>query len=312
MNLHYAQKAVFALQEILGLNLLSVPEIEFRAELPFIAKYFSGDNDIQLRQPEDDTFKNSDDPAIPSLTILAFPDTNGTNVAEGNVLKFTYYGGSGSPAGPRHGLVIDLLPKGQRLYWRRPGYDIACEWEINSLADGNGSFQFTPYVSDRSWMSHDYFYTLMQKYEVIDFLKVDKSAQFLAETTYLSFWNAEHNDIPSKEGIDIETEFHNEDGEVIITISCRNRPGITQIILQYDINQETNRHGLAIYEICPNFYDREDNDSDDDYGDGVTLVYDRDSTCDESTGWFQNCMANDPLITDENGEILFKGEPIQD
>lgn len=247
---------------------------------------------ISISTPLTDTFQLPDGTKSPSITIIAIPNNVGSQ-PESSILNLTYFGGNDSPAGPHHGLSIVLNPAGQLLYQRLPGQDPTRQWTCNALAHGKPDFEFPPYISDQSWMDRTTFYDFLQEYGVAELLNLNDSGNFIAETTYLNFWNTEHCSAPNEEGISLEPDIEYENGQAAITITCDHRDDIEPLQLIYTLYPQINDYSLIIT-------------------DGDSVVYQREAGQDPLTEWIINGMANDPLITDESGNLLFIGDPIQE
>lgn len=301
--LYKAKQIVISLQEALGLDPCTTPESEFRAELHAFAEHIKSDC-ARLSHPQADVLQLPDGTKLPSITIMVTPD----DIIDGlgpNVLMLTYFGGNDSPVGSHHGLSIVLNPAGQLLYRRLPGQDPIRQWTCNALTHGKPDFEFPPYISDRSWMNHTAFSGLLQEHDVAEFLSLtnvnnlvtepthlDYVGSFVAEIAYLGYWNTEHYSTPSERGITLETDVNEEDSQIVVTITC-GHCDIEPISLVYVYDSESDDYSLMII------------DSDN-------IVYQREAGQDPLTEWVINEMANDPLITDEYGNPLFIGDPIQE
>lgn len=291
MNSYEAKKVVVALQETLGLDPCTTPESEFRAELSAFADWLQ-DCNVHFSTPQTGSFQLPDGTKSPSITILVVPDNVG-NQSEAYVLALTYFGGDNSPTGPHHGISIVLNPAGELLYRRLPGQDPISQWACNILAHNEPDFEFPPYISDRSWMDYVVFSDLLQEYGVADFLDLTDTSNFAVEIAYLSYWNTEHQGAPDIWGITVTTDFNKKDDQVIVTITCDHDDSIEPLQFIYAPHPSINDYSLMILE-CDN------------------IVYQREAGQDPLTEWVINGMANDPLVTDESGNPLFIGDPIQE
>lgn len=304
MNSYEAKKVVVALQGALGLDPCTTPESEFRAELSAFADWFQ-DCNVHFSTPQTGSFQPPDGTKSPSITIMVVPDNVG-NQPEAYVLALTYFGGDDSPTGPHHGISIVLNPAGQLLYRRLPGQDPVRQWTCNVLAHDEPNFKFPPYISDRSWMDYAAFSNLLQKHGIAKLLNLvdisglvteptplDYASSFTAEIAYLNYWNAEHHNAPYEARVGLEPDRDFENGQVTMTFICDRHDDIEPISLVYAYDQETDDYSLMII--------------DDD-----NIVYQREAGQDPLTEWVINGMANDPLITDESGNPLFIGDPIQE
>lgn len=171
--------------------------------------------------------------------------------------------------------------------------------------DSQTSKKLNPQGTDTRFMTPEIFYELLCDSRIGDtvhptaaeYLKINASSKFIAEVAYLNFWNTANNGAPTEEGIDFSAELDYANSTVIITVSCDNHDDIEPISLLYTIDADEEPH-LNYYELL--------------ILDGDNVVYDRRFNQSEATEWTQNAMANDPNITDENGNTLFIGEPIQE
>ncbi len=290
MNLRKAKEILITTQKTLGLDSCTTPESEFRAELYAIAQYIKSDC-ARISTPQTSTFCIPNQSTLPSTVITLTPDDTIDGLGP-NVLIFTYFGGDETPAGPNHGLSITLNPISQLLYQRLPGQNPVHQWICNVWAQENSEFIFPPYISDQSWMDQAKYFNLIQKHEVAEFLISNDPAQFIVEAAYLSYWNTEHYNTPNDGKIKIGIDSGDEDMSAIITITCNNSDDIEPISLIYTFCSEVNDYSLQII-------------------DGDNVVYQREAGQDPLTEWIINCIANDPLITDEHGNLLFAEEPVR-
>lgn len=126
------------------------------------------------------------------------------------------------------------------------------------------------------------------------FLHVDQSTQFLAEVAFLNHWNASLDDAPNQEGLAENYAYRDDTGvvyEIIFQPPDAEPDEAEHILMIYTPHSaHPERHGLRI--IHNDF-----------------LVYERTPDQDERTEWQINGMANDPNITDAEGNVLFIGDP---
>ena len=304
MNLQLANDAVTELQRTLGLHPDSIPKTEFAVEAFIIYTSFNGDC-VRISPAENDTFESvahrpdnipPDTYQAPCVSVICQEDDSIDG--PGDVLCFTYYDGDNIPTGPHHALVVTNLTTKALLYWRQRSQNPLSKWAHNIYAHCQFDFKFNLDGSDPRYMTQKIFYELMHDHKATDFLKIDASTKFLAEVACLNLWNAEHNGAPNEEGIDFDPEFDSDSNQLTILISCNNRPDIEQLLFVYDIERESGRHALKIYEKL----------SDEDWN----TLYERENDQDEAIDWLQNYMAGDSLVTDENGDPLFQGEPVRE
>lgn len=303
MNLQTTNTTVASVLKALGLNPETVPESEMLAELFFIRNYIATEC-VRVSPGGNNLFQMGDKPEIPCVDILVQPDD--TIDGLGDTFCFTYYGGDNIPAGPRHGLVITDLNTKTLLYWRDRHQNPENEWRYNVFARAQVGFKFSPQGNDSRFMTRQNLYELMRETSVSDaahptvaeYLKVDRSSQLLAEVAYLNLWNSSNGDAPDEEGIDFNVTFDYANNTVIIAISCDHREDIEAVNLLYTVDPETEESHLNHYELL--------------IMDGDNIVYSRNFNQNETAEWNRNGMANDPFVTDENGNPLFIGEPIQE
>lgn len=303
MNLQTTNTAIVSILKALGLNPKTVPESEMLAESFFLRNCITSEC-VRISHGGSNFFQMGNEPKIPCIDILL--QTDDTIDGLGDTFCFSYYGGDNIPAGPRHGLVITNLNAKTLLYWRDRYQSPTNEWKYNVFARAQMDFKFSPQGNDPRFMTRQSLYEFMRGTLVSDtthptvaeYLKVDDSSQLLAEVAYLNFWNYNNGNAPAEEGIDFNVTFDYANDTVIITISCDHREDIEAINLLYTINSETE-------EPHPNFYELL-------VLDGDNVVYERNFDQDEASQWNRNSMANDPFVTDENGNPLFVGEPIQE
>lgn len=146
---------------------------------------------------------------------------------------------------------------------------------------------------NQKFMTKTCFYEFLQDEGISLFLNLDKPAPFTVETAFLDHWNVERDGAPDLEGINVKSDINHSESQACLFIACDNREDIGTLIFVFTPSAESGKYGLTII--------------DDD-----NVVYERTAEQDEATEWQINCMADDPEITDENGNPLFVGEPIQE
>lgn len=300
MDLQTTSKVIAEMLQKLDLNPKTVPEDETLVESFIVRNYINSDC-VRVNLGGNDFFRiegESEAPCI-DVTIQSDDTVNGP----GDVLCFTYYGGDNILMGPRHGLVVTNLTTKTLLYWREPRQNPATEWRYNLFARAQVGFKFNSQGSDSRFMTQQSLYEFMRETPVsgathptvAEYLKIDGSSQLLAEVAYLNFWNSSNKNAPAEEGIDFNVEFDYANDTAIIIISCDHREDIEAVTFLYAIDPEAEPH--------PNYYELS-------IIDGDNAVYDRGFDQNEVSAWDRNSMANDPFITDENGNALFIGDPI--
>lgn len=137
---------------------------------------------------------------------------------------------------------------------------------------------------------------LLRDSELDTILGVSESTLFLAEVAFLNFWNHKLEGLPQEYGLE-EYDAIEEAGGPTIYVSYDktgngNEDDFDRVAMIYAPDPANpGRYGLQIIW----------NDE---------LVYERTADQDEKTEWNINCMTNDPDITDDNGNMLFAGEPV--
>lgn len=296
MNLRNAKKVVITIQEALELDPCTAPEREFRAELYYLAH--SKGNHMSISSIEDGRIHPDDSQIGIPCTIITISGDDTFDGPTSELLSFTYYNGDSTPSGQHHALMITDLTTNTLLYRRKRGQNPASQWDVNFLAEGKPDFVFTPYVSDREWMTREKYCKRLQNLKADKFIGTNSSMQFLIETAYLNFWNIEHSNIPNEDGISFNCVFdksEDEDGlnQALLTVTCDNHDEIEPLMFVYIVDPKNGEHSLMLM-------------------DGDNVVYERNIGQNEATEWLCNCMANDPLITDETGDTLFIGEPFRE
>lgn len=117
-------------------------------------------------------------------------------------------------------------------------------------------------------------------------LDVNTHTLFLAEVAFLNHWNRQLENLPADEGLD-EYEAIKEADSPTVYITY----GDERIVMIYAPDKANPSH----YSLQIIWNDQ--------------LVYERSADQDERSEWSINCMANDPEVTDQEGNILFDGEP---
>ncbi len=127
-------------------------------------------------------------------------------------------------------------------------------------------------------------------------LGADENALFLAEVAFLNFWDRNLKGSPQEYGLD---EYGAVEGAANPTISIAHdvvgdgdEADFERVVMIYTPDPaHPGRYGLQIIQ----------NDE---------LVYERTADQDEKTEWNINCMAGDDTVTDEDGNMLFDGDPV--
>lgn len=131
------------------------------------------------------------------------------------------------------------------------------------------------------------FKELLRDLRIYDRLHPDPSEDFLVEVAFLNFLDDQGQSISQYSKI--ETEIADDEYTLSIQLT-HETDGTIMFLYQIDKGQPQ-RHGLVILQ--------DDN-----------VMYSRRSSQDPRTEWDVNGMANDPTVTDENGNLLFEGEPV--
>lgn len=296
MNLQTTNEVIVSILKTLGLNPETVPETEMLAEF-FVIRNCLNDECVRVSLDKSET-------KVPCANIIL--QTDSTIDGLGDALHLSYANGDNIPAGPRHSLTITNLKTQTLLYRRERHCNPANEWTYNCYAQAQVGFKFQPQGADPRFMTRKSLYEFMRETPVSDathptvaeYLKIDASTELLAEVAYLNFWNHNNNNAPVEEGIDFVAELDYANDTAIITISCDHREDIEPITFLYALDPEAEEPHLNHYELL--------------IMDGDNLIYERGFDQHEATEWKRNSMANDPFITDGNGNALFIGNPVQE
>lgn len=128
----------------------------------------------------------------------------------------------------------------------------------------------------------------------------DEETPFLVEAAFLSNWNRDLQDLPAEEGLK-EMEAY--------SLPCKD-PG--EICAHIWMVYQDDEYFDELYFTYSTFTDGRCRPGQ--YALSITqndnLVYARTIDQDPATEWQINIMAGDPEITDETGEMLFDGEPV--
>lgn len=122
------------------------------------------------------------------------------------------------------------------------------------------------------------------------FLRFNKDEEFLAETAYLQYWDRETNHVPSQEGVEVDVDYFDSDGQpfVQLVIYCDQLGEAIRLLYAND-PKHPGRHDLTILHE-------------------ESVVYQRSACQDPRTEWGINCMAGDDTVTDAHGKMLFAGD----
>lgn len=149
--------------------------------------------------------------------------------------------------------------------------------------------------SQQPWQTPSSILSLLKECGVDNFIHANEAAPFLVETAWLNYWNAGLNDKPRQEGVEECIAYI--EGESLNIEFIYQAPGTPEADAAH-----------AILILTPS------KDAPDGYAlqiisDGQ-LVYYRDAWQDPATEWDINEMADNPKVTDEQGNMLFPGDPI--
>lgn len=148
--------------------------------------------------------------------------------------------------------------------------------------------------SQQPWQTPSSILSLLEEHGVADFIQASKDTPFLVEVAWLNCWNAYLGDGPNQDGVDECTAYIEGDSLNI------------EYTYQVPGTPETDAaHTILILTPCkddPRQYELQIIDSDQ-------IIYDRAAWQDPATEWEINGMAGDPEVTDEQGNMLFPGDP---
>ncbi len=149
--------------------------------------------------------------------------------------------------------------------------------------------------SQQPWQTSASILSLLEECGVADFIQASKDTPFLVEAAWLNCWNAYLGDGPNQDGVDeciAYTEGNSLNIEYIYQIPGTPKEDAAHTILILTPSEDV-PGGYALQII-------------DDDG---QLIYYRTAWQDPATEWDINMMAGDPEVTDEQGNMLFPGDP---
>lgn len=129
-----------------------------------------------------------------------------------------------------------------------------------------------------------------------DPFQFDEGTPFLVESAFLQYWNEQLKYQPEQLGLSelyaqrVDEPDHSTT-TIIVNIAFQNGPNTEEVDLQLTTDAyHSGKYALTIF-----------------YNDVV--FYDRTIDQDPATEWQLNGMANDPDVTDADGNMLFEGDP---